>query len=117
MSDQSPPSQGPDTVQTLASDAAPATSGPGWLHRLSSVILIIICFELGLFLLIYPWTSAWSDNYFAWALHGAGQAAWHSFWNNSYIRGCVSGIGILNLWIAVAEVYRMFSRRVTPAGS
>jgi len=85
--------------------------GPGWFQRLSSVLFIIFCFELGLCLLIYPWTDGWSTNYFASALPGAVQTAWNTFWNNGYVRGGVSGLGIVNLWIALAEVFRMFSGR------
>jgi hypothetical protein len=85
--------------------------GPNWFQRLSSILFIIFCFELGLFLLIYPWTDGWSDNYFAWAISGSVQPAWHSFWDNSYVRGGISGLGVVNLWIAIAEVFRLFSRR------
>ena len=49
--------------------------GPGWFQRLMSVLFIIFCFELGLFLLIYPWTDGWSDNYFAWAVRGTVQTS------------------------------------------
>jgi hypothetical protein len=109
MSDQPPvlpvtaavPSPGPPVV-------AP---GSGWFQRLSSVLFIIFCFELGLFLLIYPWTDGWSENYFASAVRGGVQTAWLSFWNNSYVRGFISGVGLVNLWIAVTEVFRMFARR------
>jgi len=84
--------------------------GPGWFQRIMSVLFIIFCLELGLFLLIYPWTDGWSDNYFAWALRGDVQR-WHTFWNNSYVRGAVSGMGAVNLWIAIAEVFRHFVNR------
>jgi hypothetical protein len=112
MSDQ------PTEAQQPVTDALPEPGmtppGPGWFQRLSSVLFIIFCFELGLFLLIYPWTEGWSDNYFAWVVGGSGQPVWHSFWNNSFVRGAISGLGIVNLWIAVAEVFRMFSRRTKP---
>ena len=85
--------------------------GPGWFRRLSSVLFIIFCFELGLFLLVYPWTDSWTDNYFASAISGAMQTAWHAFWNNSYVRGGISGVGLVNVWIALAEVFRMFAQR------
>jgi hypothetical protein len=85
--------------------------GPGWFRRLSSVLFVIFCFELGLFLLIYPWTDSWGDNYFAWAINGSRQTLWHAFWANSYVRGAISGLGLVNLWIAVAEVFRMFATR------
>ena len=70
-----------------------------------------VLLELGLFLLVYPWTDAWSDNYFAWVVRGGVQTAWHSFWDNSSVRGAISGLGVVNLWIAVTEVFRMFARR------
>ena len=96
-----------------APEPAPPLAPPegGWFHRLTSVLFILFCFELGLFLLIYPWTDGWSDNYFAWLLHGHVQKSWHEFWSNSYVRGALSGLGIVNLWIAITEVFRMFSRR------
>lgn len=97
-------------VSSAAADQA-ANQGPGWFRRVSAVIFVIFCFELGLFLLIYPWTGAWSDNYFAWALPGAMRDGWHTFWSNSYIRGAVSGLGILNVWVAITEVFAMFGRR------
>lgn len=98
----------PDTEPGEAPIVPP---GPSWFQRLSSVLFIIFCFELGLFLLIYPWTDGWTDNYFAWAIPGSAMTQWHAFWANRYIRGCISGVGVVNLWIAVAEVFRLFSRR------
>jgi hypothetical protein len=86
-------------------------TGSGWFSRLSSVLFIVFCFELGLFLLIYPWTESWSDNYFAWAVSGSVQTSWHGFWNNSYVRGGVSGLGVVNVWIAILEVFRLFARK------
>jgi hypothetical protein len=86
-------------------------SGPNWFHRLSSVLFIIFCFELGLFLLIYPWTDAWTENYLSLLAPPRFEPAWRLLWNNSYVRGGVSGVGLVNVWIAVAEVFRMFSRR------
>ena len=99
----------PAEIQPGSQPEAPAPKH--WLQRVASVLFVIFCFELGLFLLIYPWTEGWSDNYFAWIAPGAMQQPWHDFWNNTYVRGALSGIGILNLWIALAEVLRMFSGR------
>jgi hypothetical protein len=106
MSDQ------PTSLPSLPGPAvAPdAAVGPSWSQRLGSVLVIIICLELGLFLLIYPWSDGWSDNYFAWAVPGGIRATWHAFWNNSFVRGGFSGVGAVNLWIAVTEVFRLFAR-------
>jgi hypothetical protein len=114
MSDQ--PGDAPSPAIEAPSQPRITPPGPGWFQRLSSVLFIIFCFELGLFLLIYPWTSGWADNYFAWAVPDSVQTTWHAFWDNQYVRGCVSGVGVVNLWIAVAEVFRLFARR-PPAGS
>jgi hypothetical protein len=90
---------------------APAQTGPGWFQRLSSVLFIIFCFELGLFLLVYPWTDAWTENYLSLLAPAQFEPAWRTLWNNSYLRGAVSGVGLVNIWIALSEVFRMFSRR------
>ena len=86
-------------------------SGPRWFRRLSSVLFVVFCFELGLFLLVYPWTDAWADNYFSVTLPGSALSTWRTLWNNPYVRGGVSGLGLVNVWIAVAEVFRMFAAR------
>jgi hypothetical protein len=110
MSDQPTSMPGPAIVPDTAPDPAMSQPGPTWPQRLGSVLLILICLELGLFLLIYPWSDGWSDNYFAWAVRGSIQPTWHSFWNNSFVRGGISGMGAVNLWIAITEVFRMFAR-------
>ncbi len=89
----------------------PAPQGPTWFSRLSTVSFVIFCFELGLFLLIYPWTDAWTENSLSLFAPARLAAEWRTVWNNSYFRGAISGIGILNIWIAVSEVFSMFSRR------
>ena len=81
-----------------------------WFQRLSSVLLIIFCFELGLFLLVYPWTNAWTENYFSLAAPDRIEPAWRAICNNPYLRGGVSGLGAVNMWIALAEVFHMFAR-------
>lgn len=104
-------SEQPVPVVTSAPPPEPSMvpRGPGWFQRVMSVLFIIFCLELGLFLLIYPWTDGWSANYFAWAMRGDVQH-WHDLWNNSYVRGAVSGMGAVNLWIAITEVFRLFVR-------
>lgn len=95
----------------LAPEPQLTPPGPGWFQRLSAVLFIIFCFELGLFLLVYPWTNSWTDNYLAWVVPGAMQTRWHQFWNNTYVRGAVSGLGLVNVWIAILEVFHMFGLR------
>jgi hypothetical protein len=86
-------------------------SGPKWFRRLSSVLFVVFCFELGLFLLIYPWTDSWGNNFFSQAVPDRAVITWREWWNNPYVRGAVSGIGLVNVWIAVAEVFALFAGR------
>ncbi|MES1260213.1 MAG: hypothetical protein ABUS49_00655 [Acidobacteriota bacterium] len=86
-------------------------AGPKWFTRLSSVLFVVFCFELGLFLLVYPWTEAWGENYFSMVVPDSAMTVWRQWWNNPYFRGAVSGLGLVNVWIALAEVFGMFSGR------
>ena len=79
-----------------------------WFQRIASVLFVIFCLELGLFLMIYPWTESWSANYFSWIGPLKLQPRWHEIWNNPYLRGAVSGLGLVNIWVAVAEALRMY---------
>ncbi len=79
--------------------------------RLSVIFYILLCLEIGLVLTVLPWVphgwlglSDWSNNYFLLlAAHKAGYGV-QRFVASGWIRGAVSGIGILNLGMAVWEM-------------
>lgn len=79
-----------------------------WYHKMSAVLLITFCLEVGLFLLIFPWTDSWDNNYFT-----ALAPRLRDYWDNMYVRGAISGLGVINLYISLAEVFRLrrFSKR------
>jgi hypothetical protein len=79
-----------------------------WYHKFSAVVFITFCLEVGFFLLIFPWTDAWDVNYFSTLI-----PEWHGLWGNMYLRGAVSGIGVVNLYISFLEMFRLrrFARR------
>ena len=79
-----------------------------WYHKASAVLFIAFCFEVGLFLLIFPWTGYWAGNYFS-----AFVPEWHQYWANMYVRGAISGLGVVNLCISLVEMFRLrrFARR------
>ncbi len=83
---------------------------PHWFQRLSALLFMIFCFELGLFLLIYPWTEGWTANFFASVVPDRLQPYWHDVWVNHYVRGAISGLGVVNLWVAMAELFHVFGR-------
>jgi hypothetical protein len=101
----------PDAGQETIVDEKQPDRPKHWFSRLSALLFIVFCFELGLFLLIYPWTDSWTANYFASVVPDRMQPVWHEIWTNAYVRGGVSGLGVVNLWVALAELFEMFSRR------
>ena len=73
-----------------------------WYHKLTGLLAVIFAFELGIFLLVFPWASDWNFNYFA------SLPLWtRGLWQSPYFRGAVSGLGLLNIYISFVEVFRL----------
>ena len=86
-------------------------SGPrNWPRKMWSIVFIVFCAEIGLFLLIYPWTDLWGENV---VLKMAPQ--WTEVWFSGYFRGLLSGVGILNVYIAVCEIVRLRRFALSPS--
>jgi hypothetical protein len=81
-----------------------------WHHRILAFCFVIFAFELGLFLLVFPWLRSWDLNWVP--VHSPKFAA---VWMSRYFRGALSGLGLLNIYIALVEFIRqlksIFSRR------
>ena len=63
--------------------------------------------EVGLLLIVLPWSAFWARNYFAetWP-------ALRPIVTNNFVRGAVSGLGIVNLVVGFADLSLLF---VVPA--
>jgi hypothetical protein len=86
-------------VEEQASPQAPRPYR--WYHKFSAILLIIFCLEIGTFLLVFPWYgNTWENNFFSSLLR-------QGYWQNSYFRGAVSGLGIVNLYICFVEILRL----------
>lgn len=83
-----------------------------WYHKVGAVLLSILCFYVGLFLLVIPWTRYWDYNYFS---HLPALVAWRAWWTSGYVRGLISGLGMVNLYVSFHEVFRLrrFAETVT----
>jgi hypothetical protein len=75
-----------------------------WHRRLLGIGLIILAFELGLFLLIIPWLDSWSMNWIP--VHSARFAG---LWMSGYFRGSLSGLGLLNIYVALGEAIKQIT--------
>jgi len=91
----------PATPASAPLTQRPASSGR-WYYRLFGLLLALACFEIGLFLVAFPWSRYWDTNYFSWL-----SPEWHEIWLSPYLRGAVSGLGLVNLYVTLAEVFRL----------
>jgi len=71
------------------------------LARLFLLTVILFCLELGLFLLVLPWTSLWEYNYFLQRFPGV--APWLL---NFFLRGAISGLGLIDIGLAFGAALR-----------
>lgn len=62
---------------------------------------IIYSIEVGVLLFLLPWLDLWEKNYFFQRFGSIGQLM-----NNLYVRGAISGLGILSIIIAFSESYK-----------
>jgi hypothetical protein len=83
-------------------------SGYRWYQKAAAVLYAFFCFEIGVLLILLPWLDVWDHNYFARLA-----ARWPEVWTSPYLRGAVSGLGVVNIAISFIEVFRLrrFSRR------
>jgi hypothetical protein len=70
------------------------------------LLLTAFFLETGAVLLLAPWSQFWDRNYFA-----QGLPLVHALMINNFVRGAVSGLGIVNMVAAVAEIHAFFSER------
>jgi hypothetical protein len=86
----------------LRTEPEEADSGLRWYHKIAAILFIVVSFELGVFLLVFPWMRHWEPNYF-----GTFSPEWYQIWRSAYFRGAVSGVGLVNIYIALVELFRL----------
>ena len=82
--------------------------------KLSVIFYIILCLEIGIVLTLLPWVpqgtlgvmSDWGNNYFLlYAARKTGMYTLQTVVASGWIRGAVTGIGLLNIGIAFWEIF------------
>ena len=76
--------------------------------RLLRVVILLIWLELGLVLILVPWSEIWDVNYFLYQYPALGL-----FLKNPYLRGAISGLGVMNVFLALEA----FRRRTSAVAS
>jgi hypothetical protein len=73
-----------------------------WHRRILGLCFVVFAIELGLVLLVFPWTEYWELHWVA--LQGP---VLREFWMNRYFRGLLGGLGLLNMWVGFGELWRL----------
>lgn len=73
-----------------------------WYQKLTGVLYVILSFEIGLFLVFFPWSEFWKPNWL-----GNWSPEWGLIWANPYLRGAVSGLGLVNIVYSIMETFRL----------
>ncbi|MFN0084301.1 MAG: hypothetical protein ACKVX9_02830 [Blastocatellia bacterium] len=75
--------------------------------KITVIVYILICFEVGILLLILPWTQFWDDNFFLYFITGKLSASWlHGVLTSGYARGAVTGLGVLNILAGLRDIVK-----------
>ena len=80
-------------------DVEVVTVAPIWLQRVSLFVLVLFCVYLGVLVMILPWwTRIWDHNDLIQA-----SPALAALLHTGAVRGLISGLGLLDIWIGISE--------------
>lgn len=83
-------------------DAQPPRRKRPWYRKVLGLCFVIFCFEVGVFLVVFPWLDFWDTNslstYSPWLA---------DIWGSPYFRGALSGVGLANIYISFLEILRL----------
>ena len=93
------PVSGTATPEFPVQNAAPAQPLPSrWMRRVNMALFVMICIEMGAVLVILPWHHAWLENSLV-----IGSPWLHQLAQNYFLRGAISGIGLIDVFLGVHE--------------
>ncbi|HUD22001.1 MAG TPA: hypothetical protein VMQ60_04090 [Acidobacteriaceae bacterium] len=94
-----PPTPGEAAPPQAAPQPEKGAVAPIWLQRTSLFVLVLFCVYLGVLVTILPWwTKVWDHNLFI-----QSHPALAAVLRNGAVRGLISGVGLLDIWIGVSE--------------
>jgi hypothetical protein len=98
FSSQLPVTPPPRLAVNTPEGEKPPRQSPRWLQRLDLFVRVIVRLYLGLIIVVLPWLHFWDENpLLSYIPHLAPLLL------NGIARGIVSGLGLLNIWIAVHD--------------
>ena len=71
-----------------------------------TLLIAALFAEVGLVLVVMPWSPLWDRNYFLEALPHL-----RALVTSNYFRGAISGLGLINIAASVVELIALFANR------
>ena len=68
------------------------------MHRLGVLLFVFFCAILGVVLIVFPWRDEWATNSLL-----VGYPRLQEFLASGFVRGLISGLGLLDIWIGFWE--------------
>jgi len=100
-------SDSPSADVDVPSERAGSNIAPVWLQRMSLFVLVLFCVYLGVALMVIPWwTRVWDNNLFI-----NSRPALAAILHTGAVRGLVSGLGLLDIWIGISEAVHYRDQR------
>ena len=90
-------------MRTVTGDYNPPVSVP--------LFFALYCLEAGIFFTIVPWTRVWTLNP---GLHHHAAIAWWA--DNPFVRGFITGLGVIHLIVGVRDIARIARARRAEGG-
>jgi hypothetical protein len=94
-----------DSVPPLP-QVKPASSGQ---RRLWLVLFALFAFDIGIFLVVFPWLDSWTLNHLPNFFPGH-EIELQDLWDDPYFRGSLSFLGLLNVYIAFGQALQLIRR-------
>ena len=71
-----------------------------------TLLIAALFAEVGLVLVVMPWSPLWDRNYFLEAVPHL-----HALVTSNYFRGAISGLGLINIAASIVELIALFANR------
>ena len=78
-------------------------------RRIWLILFAILAFEIGTFLVVFPWMDSWTLNHLPTFFPGH-EIQLQDLWDDPYFRGSLSCLGLLNVSISLREVRQLLRR-------
>lgn len=72
-------------------------------RRLWMLLFAVFAFEIGAFLVVFPWMDSWSLNHLP-TFFPHIQNDLQDMWDDPFLKGAVSGLGLINVYIAFRQI-------------